>query len=52
MLIRNGRIPKAYKLARDYVMPDGTQKPIDLRKARGDKQQYTGTGLKKVKNKK
>jgi len=31
-LIRTGRIPGAYKLVRDYVMPDDTQKPPDLRK--------------------
>ena len=31
MFIRAGRIPEAYELARDYVMPDDTQKPIDLR---------------------
>ena len=37
MLIRDGRIPKAYKLARDYVMPDDTQKPIDLRLERRNK---------------
>jgi len=30
-MIRTGRIPGAHKLARDWVMPDDTQKPIDLR---------------------
>ena len=30
-ILREGRIPTAYKLARDWVMPDDTQKPIDIR---------------------
>ena len=34
ILIRTGRIPKAYKLERDWVMPDNTQKPSDLRKSK------------------
>lgn len=33
-LIRTGRIESAYKLARDFVMPDDTEKPSDLRKER------------------
>ena len=33
-IIRSGRIPEAYKLVRDYVMPDDTQKPPDLRKSK------------------
>ena len=39
VLIQTGRLPGAYKLARDYVMPDDTQKPIDLRKERKNKKQ-------------
>jgi len=30
-MLREGRIPAAYKIERDWVMPDDTQKPIDLR---------------------
>jgi hypothetical protein len=30
-IIRTGRIPKAYKFDRIWVMPDDVQKPIDLR---------------------
>ena len=37
-LIRAGRIPGAYKLVRDYVMPDDTQKPSDLRKTAARKE--------------
>ena len=31
ILIRGGRVPSAFKLSRDWVMPDDTPKPIDLR---------------------
>jgi len=37
-LIRTGRIPGAYKLVRDYVMPDDTKKPPDLRKTAARKE--------------
>ena len=30
-IIRSGRVPAAYKLETIWVMPDDTQKPIDLR---------------------
>ena len=36
-MIREERIPGAYKLDRIWVMPDDTQKPVDLRKERRKK---------------
>ena len=38
-LIRTGRIEGAYKLARDFIMPDDTNKPPDLRKERYKKRE-------------
>ena len=38
-LIREGRIPAAYKLEDIWAMPDDTEKPSDLRKERYKKKE-------------